>query len=124
MSEDLGKTATKKVVGGAPKDLHAVTVTTCTLWCYREHKFKEGDPRRECHLDLKKLDLDICPNCIHFGEAPQVNKKLLTGAEALIIAGALRQMRQTHDPLNPKKKTPDLKLGSDQTPPEAPGGNE
>ena len=90
----MDQIATRKVNGRA-KDLKAIEVKSFVLWCYREHKFPPGDPMHECHLGLKSLDLDKCVHCRWFGEHPNQQRKLLTGPEAMIVASALKTIRET-----------------------------
>lgn len=91
-------TATASVPGGKSKDARTVKVHLQVACCYREHKYPAEDPRSRCHLGLQKLDFAICPNCVWFGEVPSsVKVKLLSGGEAMAVAGLLRQLRETHD---------------------------
>ena len=103
---DLAAVAVAPVAPGELKDVKTVTVMVGTAVCYREHKFPAGDPRQACHIGLKKLDFAICPNCIWFGKGAKESKKLLTGAEAMVIAGTLATIRQTHDPMSGARAEP------------------
>lgn len=79
------------------KDMRAVKVIVMTMCCNREHFYPDGDPRQRCHLKLEKLDLAICPNCIHFGDRPPAPVKVLTDGEAMAVMGTLETLKQTHD---------------------------
>lgn len=50
-----------------------------THGCYREAKYKDGDPRRECHLGLARIEARICQFCTFFSKGEQKAMASLTG---------------------------------------------
>lgn len=53
-----------------PKDKPVIIIQTLIKSCYREHKFKEGDPKRECSYGFKEIDLIRCMDCRWYQDTP------------------------------------------------------
>ena len=82
-----------RVRDGQPKDVKAAQVSTTILACNREHRFKEGDPERVCHLGLARIELNTCRWCTWFSTQVGSRSQLLTGGQAAYLISALRSVR-------------------------------
>ncbi len=94
MAEEL-KTPTKP-----ERTERTMIITLATKGCYREGKFPEGDPRRDCHLGLKRLDPSICGHCTWYQTADQKPVAALTGntiGKALQALKAIAQETAAED---------------------------
>ena len=92
MSDTAPVVDATKLAAATSKAERVMVIMLETQGCYREAKYKEGDPRRDCHLGLAKIEARVCQFCTFFSKGEQKAMASLTGATIPRMLEAIKKI--------------------------------